>query len=135
MSIIQPIPKPVVPCSICHVNMVELGPMGDTGKKKCQDCKNRFGYERRKISGNKYYKLRQAICVRCGKKYEGTAKKVCQTCQLVIIDLYNHFQNKDCIYCGKPCGKKDFCSRICGSNTFNLMGKRKKKIDEVIKDC
>lgn len=134
MSVIHPIPKPVVPCCICKVNMVELGPMGDTGNKKCLDCKNRQGYERRKLRGKKYYTLRKAVCKRCGKQYEGTAKKVCQTCQIIIIDLYNNFQNKECIYCGRPSGRRDFCSRICGSNTFNLMGKRKKTIDDVIRD-
>ena len=134
MSLIQPIPRPVVPCSICHVRMVELGRMGDTGNKKCRVCTNKIRYQTRKNQGKRYYKLRVATCKRCGKKFSGSQKGVCQLCQIIIIDLYNNMKNKDCVYCGKPSGKNDFCSRPCSSNAANLMGLRNKKIDRMIKD-
>lgn len=126
------IQKPVVPCCVCKVVMVPLGPMGDTGEKKCQQCRDRLRYENVKKKGKRYYKLRTANCKRCGKTFEGTRKQVCDLCQIIIIDLYNHNKAKDCIYCGKPSGTKDFCNRTCMSNATNLLRDRRKKIDEVL---
>ena len=125
------IQKPVVPCSICGVVMVELGPMGDTGTKKCNHCKNQMRYQKR---DRKYYKHRTATCRRCGKTYSDSQKKICSLCAMIVIDLYKASQNRNCIYCDKYCGAKDFCSRVCASNTANMARSRDIEMDMVIKD-
>lgn len=126
--------RPVVPCTICRINMVPLGPMGDNGKKKCPECKNRLCYQNRAKCGKKYYMLRTAVCVRCGKEYQGNRKQVCQICEMLIKDLYTEKQNKECLYCSKPTGAKDYCSRTCISNVLTIVRSRRKKIDDVLRD-
>lgn len=135
MSVIQ---KPVAPCSICKINMVELGPMGDNGKKKCAQCKRNM---MRKYLSDYYenYKskkiLKQLICVKCGKKYDNRNKtETCEICEMLILDLYNQSKAQECIYCGRSSGTRKFCSHNCLVKTTKLYHKRNKKIDEVLLD-
>lgn len=130
--------KPVVPCSVCKDAMVELGPMGDTGTKKCPKCK----YLTRREYHIQYYKrtfkFQKTQCIRCGNKFEsrnaGRKASTCETCQMLIVDLFRASQNQDCIFCGKPSGIRKFCSHACLVNTTVLAKKRKMKIDMVLKD-
>ena len=124
--------RQMAPCSVCRVEMVPLGKMGDTGNKKCQKCIGLLQRQRKKTN-KRYYKLRVAICVRCGKEYTGR-KEICALCQDIIVDWYNNTLNRDCIYCDKPSGQKSYCSRLCISKTSILVKRRRAKLNEVLKD-
>jgi hypothetical protein len=124
--------------------MVPLGRNGDTGTKKCTKCKNREQKENQKRwhdnnpGGRGSYKLKEFTCIKCGKKYQGRRKEICELCELIILDLYNEARNRDCIYCGtKITGREAnaiFCSQSCRSKTSILALRRKKAISETLKE-
>ena len=132
LDIIQ---KPVVPCSICKIVMVELGKMGDTGKKKCNKCRYR---ERMQYQKDYYARTHQDVeleCLRCGKSYqEKNGVDICEICRMLAVDLFRASQEQECIYCGRPSDTRKFCSHNCLVKTTKLAAKRERKIDEVLID-
>lgn len=125
----------VVPCSVCKKQMVPLGKMGDTGKKKCGKCRYQERIEYQKQYYSRTHRDVELECVRCGKKYqEKNGVDICETCRMLAVDLFRESQEQSCIYCGKPSGTRKFCSHNCLVKTTKLAKKRDHIIDMVIKD-